>query len=496
VSEVGLGPAVIVVDDNERFYLQVRRFLSRAPGWTPQRTTTDEPLRGSVGGSSRCHAQWVKANDAAADHLGLAIDALGAATPVLVLVDYRSRESYNPMKVVDRALSLRLAMENAKIDVWVVSAYHVDLEVQPERSVEVYRKGYELLLQVGKFVDDNCNMQCAGGVCPPSRNADHILVTGAGFEFREDQDAPGVPLTYDIMAAELVWPDWAAYRVRWIEVSENASLDEFWNQVLACVKPLSFNADGEKSVSVKDRAIAYERQRELRDRFRTAIARHDWGSMRQSVDAARLDWCLWLSTNYTRFADRAVFEVNDSRPWRRIAHSREADDVLARQSLELESLQRLWKDHRLLIKLHGDITHVETMALAGYDKERLSPLLFKTDGIHLMYRVAEALLSGALTGGSKEVHWHIVGHALQDKPLAGLIRSAFERRGERAHVFHVASTRADDVAHTLRGFLGCGQPDVRCHRMTAIAYMDLLTRAAAPAALAPDAPPPADPART
>jgi len=139
------------------------------------------------------------------------------------------------------------------------------------------------------------------------------------------------------------------------------------------------------------------REYDLRQLFRAEFVSHDWGFLPQSMAAARIKWSAWISTNYTRFANRAI-ELS-GRKWRTIEFGEEAQN-LNQHLLHGSELPR----ESILFKVHGDIGHVLTMALSTEDKTvetRLSSFM-------PLYLASQACIN-ELTRKSRRVVWHIVG---------------------------------------------------------------------------------------
>ena len=114
--------------------------------------------------------------------------------------------------------------------------------------------------------------------------------------------------------------------------------------------------------------------------------------------------------------DRGEREEQPSRLSRQILHN--GDD----RSLDSEST---------LIKLHGDLGHVLTMAIAGEDKMFLSRLA----SFAPLYLAAQACLEKRARGAAS-ITWHIVGHGLRDELLLRVIEKVY-RAAPRKHRFIV-----------------------------------------------------------
>jgi hypothetical protein len=289
----------------------------------------------------------------------------------------------------------------------------------------------------------------------------HVLVTGAGFEIRDDFGGFGLPETHDLlleMGAPFQQADFrlekghalpilvasrsprenVAMRSKLNAIAGEGNLDAWWSflleEELLRLVP-STEASVEERPSMKMEATLNEQN--FREAFRRVVLKYDWGHLSQSLSAASLDWCSWLTTNYTRFADRAIslFELDQERSgqglalksWKIVSTSIEAVS-LSREVLYAKHRTRNLKpqnsnDFRYLFKLHGDIAHLRTMAIAGYDKEMYGPLSVLVDSLHQVYGVAEAYLQQELEARERpRLVWHIVGHGLRDWLLLNLIK--------------------------------------------------------------------------
>lgn len=322
---------------------------------------------------------------------------------------------------------------------------------------------------------------------PEQANELHVLVTGAGFEYPSSGGGvryfgvPGIERLllemerpflrkgststrggepHMVLTRGMKLPEVTAKvkgrSVKGGVTSERAadmSLDQWWDEVLQQAEKLV----EEGAVSeVSTRTAVREQERSLREAFRQVFLRYDYGQLLQALCAAQLNWTVWLTTNYTRFAERAVASsdywarerINGSgrppsgsvlfpvlrgskvaeRPFRTIDTSAEA--IFLTRELEAQPAERVVNKNRLLFKLHGDITHLRTMAIAGEDKQAFSQLSLPVDDLHLVYASAASLLSRYLQDlrvkeGDKfrerRLIWHIVGHGLQDEVLIELI---------------------------------------------------------------------------
>lgn len=268
----------------------------------------------------------------------------------------------------------------------------------------------------------------------------NVLVTGAGFELADKNaygEAIGFPTTAALLHAmnlpgEPQNPDAEAltrFPLRWpagdIESAvENYDLDAWWDAMFAFVM---------RNDVPEHRGFD---ELSLREAFRHSFLEYDFGHQRQSLIAAKLGWDYWLTTNYARFADRAADMVGNTakvrRRWRAITTSIEADAVAPDLACSTTDLAR---KHRILVKLHGDIGHVWTMAIAGKDKLPNSSLQVRPQ-LHRMYAAAESMLVASLWGRANRprlCRWSVVGHGLRDKALVRLIAAVIQRSPPSIH---------------------------------------------------------------
>ncbi len=280
-----------------------------------------------------------------------------------------------------------------------------------------------------------------------------------------------------------------------IEAAEEGDLDTYWENLLRLeLARVGEDDDGHPF----DKVRAAAREHELREAFRAALVQYDWGFTRQTLDALEIEtFEAWLTTNYSRISNRGSDLLESHRQlgaghhWRYIATSNEATLLLRKLLHEESEPERLEAAAtRYLFKLHGDIPHVTTMALAGSDKEIFSPLSMPIDSLHWLYTTAQKYLEGRLrpAGNGKagdesegpKVVWHIVGHGLKDKMLVDLmVRVCLATEPER-HRFVITGKMAkdvrnvDDPGHILAGALQrCGAQGWQILRLDATA-LDLM----------------------
>ncbi|MFY9820687.1 MAG: hypothetical protein WAM82_04845 [Thermoanaerobaculia bacterium] len=299
---------------------------------------------------------------------------------------------------------------------------------------------------------------------PEELKVRHILVSGAGFEMRNSAFEPGLDSTLEVMMAmpapfaratsgqgeseQIVLQPRSGYHFPVPQIIANdhplaiaakeGNLDDYWDRLIKwhleylLKQEQGFEQAPNSSREERKRSLVL-REMELRDAFRRAFLRLDWGFLDQALHAAKLGWHAWLTTNYTRFADRAVDAVDavaskGSVKWRVLSSVSEAR-ALSRTVLGVEA-----RTGRRLFKLHGDLAHLQTMAIAGEDKDSYSRLPFPVDKLHWIYDAATQYLQATLSEARdfNGVAWHVVGHALWDSPLLDLMREVskqIRRRG-------------------------------------------------------------------
>lgn len=245
-------------------------------------------------------------------------------------------------------------------------------------------------------------------------------------------------------------------------------LDVYWNELLRLESELNLGENDAGTLASRKLRIA-EHESHLRDAFRNRLRSKDWGHLPQLIHAAGLSWDVWLSTNYTRFADRALntFRIwYNEHEWNVISTSSEASRLLrsllheglgGTPPAEEEPREESEAFQRYLFKLHGDIAHLTTMAIAGHDKELFTPFSFPVDSLHHVYLAAYNYLRRRIrrwvdySGGrgkrrgrsrkeKKYVVWHIVGHSLFDRLLVNIIAGLSSEPGVEHLYLLVAPT--------------------------------------------------------
>lgn len=426
--------------------------------------------------------------------------------------------------------------------VMMVSSYETgtvspDLGPLKSKPVRIEPKSPDTLaklkLKVKELLDSDTAASAKGNGASTNgepRKLIHILVTGAGFEVSHDavgtfglpptpvllenMEIPfrhidardydidgetGVPQRVEAACSELAPGECGILKRTLKQNDENElprfvmrgeagqivvgaaskNLDLWWNSLIE-MKLQATASSFEPRLRSREKMAASTREREMREAFRRVILKYDWGYMNQSLLAAKMRWHSWLTTNYTRFADRAI-ALSYPEPWQIISTSIEALS-LSRQILhEGNEPDGSPNSPRYLFKLHGDIAHLQTMATAGQDKEFFSSLSVPVDSLHQVYSAAETCL-GRYIQRLREyrVVWHIVGHGLNDRLLLQLIAEVCVQARPRSTDFIIVSSRNPrDTRETLREFLGEGdnrhlrafRSRVREHRATAEQYM-------------------------
>lgn len=283
------------------------------------------------------------------------------------------------------------------------------------------------------------------------------------------------------------------------------NLDEVWSVLIwDIINPLLLPTDtsGHSGCKIIEMSVkSAELEYRLRDAFRKKILDYDWGFMRQSIIAAQLNWDTWLTTNYTQFADRAIQAVErlgeglvnkkemayehiscfgqtqikkappeNAKLWRIIGTTNAAE------RLQVGKLHL--KDHdeevgrKMLFKLHGDIGHLHTMAIAGHDKMPTSPLSMKMDSMHKIYAAAQQHLSQKSSANKDTtINWHVVGHGLKDALLTNLMLS---HDNNRMNFILVSPNSSKELKVTLSELRKGNESNIHTVKATAAEYMSKL----------------------
>jgi len=503
---------VIVIDDVCRLALYVWRHLSRSIGYgigeIPDGDYSDGRAHFWRGRRPRClstatrgaNVWWV--NTAVRKGPGFErqirlilerIDEVsgaesgGARQDCRFLVDVRKTAGYTMEEALKYLKGLGFDLER---QVRLVSSYASGYEIS--FLLPIYSKTAETFHDLWREICERFRSASEGDGEAGRKRAYHILVTGAGFELaREDVACAriGVSPTEEIVKKTLsdyaiakgdprrmpVEMGPAATRVFSVpkcykkdkdlkDFALGRDLDEYWNRLLE----LELQRAGDKFQESQCEYL-------LRELFRRRFLDDDRSYLNQALDAAHLSWDAWLTTNYTRFADRAIDLVEASQEgrsasWRTISTSNEAARLL-REILHGEVSGH--QSERLLFKLHGDIAHLTTMAVAGHDKDLYSPLTLPIDSLHSVYAVAESYLMEKARGLKRDVEerrkkkgrkgrecsvetwpfvWHIVGHSLQDPALVRLFRRVYAIH-EHQYILFVNPQAKRGGRQAIKGFM-------------------------------------------
>lgn len=501
-----LRHAVVVVDDNARFVHHVFRHLTQAFEYgfeSSESARVSFAPRASPDGviTVEWHDPSAKTADEATELLERFEARLGVLRAdhavVWALVDvYRvGLPDAQQWRQYARAF-LRGEREHRRL--LVVSSYSrhedpIETDDGAQVPVTVYAKSPETLWELRKKIRVQTQAMPNQPAPAVETKAMHVLVTGAGFELAE-RDAQGRAIGIPGTGALLVergeplasagrYPVPRALKedAGLSDVAGKRNLDDYWEYRLLAVRR---RITGDPNPPPELRARQKAAEIEERDAFRAALAEHDDGHLAQALWAAQLDWTAWLSTNYTRFTDRAIAFVTRSAPsalrnWRLITSKLECEALPSRLAEASPEAAR-WA-----IKLHGDIGQAQSMALAASDKEGSSNFAVQPN-LAVMYALAEKLLIERLeaVGPESTCYWHVVGHGLYDRWLSELIRKTQGRTSRNRHVVTVVAPDAQSVVD-LAIEDGRLARDGRClvepFAMTASSYLARLRRYGLPA---------------
>ncbi len=499
---------VVVVDDRSRFPLHVWRFLGRSLGFGVGEVGIDgtlldrehrekawiaaAPAKPLCTDDGRLRIWWVRADS----HCESALEGVlrTCQGSIMVLVDVRGEpdSSYSYRNVYRYLTAMAKQLFPREVHIQVVSSYHPGRTgAEQNDAPEVLPKSRETLNEVAAKVLLPL---------PPLRATEvrHILITGAGFEILGERGGFGMPLTRAVLARMgspfysqgPVPTDFAVPlgvegpgfpKPRGYERAYSSAVDEdldaYWDQLLESVIDQAMSIDISRSSTKEELQLkAFERERAMREAFRRSLLLDDWGQLNQCLAAARLPWHAWLTTNYTQFSNRAIALLNDDvasagGPWRIISTGTEA------QKLDQEDAGGRGRQHsRFLFKLHGDIAHLETMAIAGQDKAIQTKFKVPIATLYEIYPKARRFLEVSLGEGARVV-WHIVGHRFKDRGLREMVKDLQIRRTSW-QIFAVADPQPERARDWLLQELAPGGPPptvVTCP-VTAASYLAHLER--------------------
>lgn len=496
---------LIVVDDRNDFALSVWRYVTRTVGIDFDREepkSAEEWLKEETdfrSADGEICFWWIEAGATCGDKLARILAKVPSGCGLYVLIDVKGKKDsgYDAEAVCKQ---LRALTRQEPLEWQVVSSYPSSRRIEGR---QVQRKSIDTLGRVRRKLYEKRPEEDAK---PAKKNgsasrspARHILVTGAGFEIVDDRGGFGMPSTRKILQrmgppfrireenqedVEAKAPKQADPGDFWIDLrsfryrrdgkpsegfpvpyglvwegplgkalkrsARNGDLDLYWDILLEESLRHRLGAAVtrvEPGVRDQDKSIALHRERRMREAFRKSILEHDWGYMNQSLAAAKLPWHAWLTTNYTKFADRAINLVGDREtdepealPWRIISTASEAN-ISVREDTGSRTVKEggsTGHGCRYLFKLHGDIAHLHTMAIAGHDKDLVNPLCVPVESLYQIYAAADRFLRNSLWNGKKStVIWHLVGHGLQDIRLFKLIQSVCSRSAPRTRHFFI-----------------------------------------------------------
>lgn len=485
---------VVVIDDVCRFALYVWRYLSRCVGfgtgdipndggqtfffWRDGKPTSLDTPAGDA------RVWWVNSRGRAEggsweEQLEAVLERLGEHNRRCFLVDVRGHyhSPHGPASTTEDALQQviqRLVERGVDVprDVLLVSSYQTSpFEQNDAEPMRIHPKAPETFERLCERLGSPWRTRSIR-----ETPAVHILVTGAGFELKADLWRLGTRPTDGILKTALMslfeggltsdrgfcLPSKHQGTARFQRAAQDFDLDGYWDELLMLeiLEKMASAEDGGRP----DKSGASQREYELRESFRRQLLADDWGFLSQAVDALRMPGlAAWITTNYTRFADRAI-EVWSARAaasspgWRIVSTISEAErllrELLHEPDGEKQKKRETGKRHRFLFKLHGDLAHLLTMALAGHDKEIFSPLSLPIGSLHVIYTAAEqSLLRLLKLDAPGTVFWHIVGHGLRDNLLLRLIRHVCQETRPSRHRFLVANPDPDGPSERLRKVL-------------------------------------------
>ncbi|HEY0512289.1 MAG TPA: SIR2 family protein [Thermoanaerobaculia bacterium] len=352
-------------------------------------------------------------------------------------------------------------------DVWLMSSYEVGIRRfdSPKGSLpfDIRPKSTETLQELAERIWPTRSDQAVvkKAAVRSRRTTVHFLVSGAGFELKSRSfpsiNPVGIPPTEKLLEAAYRAAVWEANKKagagakpraglartpfplppfveairEYRELVSGAALDgldQLWDGLLEVVLDREKSKNkGEFRPNVR-KADMLAAEESARESFRAAFLGDDWGQLTQVLDAAALPWSVWLTTNYTHFVDRAVAlqkgQTEGARPvppWRILSIATEAEHLLRRMFFDERHSHKRSSVERFIFKLHGDLAHLSTMAIAGQDKELFSLITHTVDSLHWLYEAAQTWMETLLSTKGKarvdRVHWHIVGHGLKDQAL-------------------------------------------------------------------------------
>lgn len=482
---------VVVIDDKWEVAQYVWREIGNIPGFSGDQPRFLDTKAVSTP-DERFRVWWIPAKAGWQDVLDAASKKLiDDRNSRFFLVDVRgpvagaTSGAYKCEQVVKY---LEKKFEDDQDRIWLISAYEHGRRLFGEggRELRILDKGPDTFSNIVRLANRGFAAARAKRSSPSLvlesdwDSAIHVLITGAGFEFqpREGEgEALGLPGTKSLieswvkrvfrsvasrgkkkegfaiaraMQDNLKFESWI---LSWLQKHAGSylrspplpsasttvdrhpliltqwDLDEYWNETIAAIWSANLKGKVKDEATVKAWLEQY-----FREEFRKAFLGSDWGYLPQARAAADLEWKAWLSTNYTRFANRSIEKVAP-RDWRAIEISDEAADFNRQMLFGLPSTEL-----RYLFKLHGDIGHALTMAISGKDKTITTGL----NSFSQLYLAAQKFLQLASENPDQKIVWHIVGHGLKDELLVQVIKQVCQaKKGRDALRFVVVDPGTD-----------------------------------------------------
>ncbi len=475
---------VVVIDDKPEVALYVWRELGEVPGFGIAEAGEALSAGPLLTPSGDIRVWWIPATEKWRGELVDLLKGDKLEGGAFFLVDVRGPvaggggSGTEPGYEVKEVLSAIQGKPGSDISehVWLISSYEhgTRAAVESGKPIEIRSKSPDTLSKLREFLVRR--EESSSG--DEASEVSHVLVTGAGFEFRgaPRKQQLGIPPTGDLLRRWMksAYPgeevmDGVGFPVparfgtvkNLRDAAEIGDLDRYWSSIL---REERATAKGD----VEDVLKIVAREFDLRRFFRAEFVRHDWGHLPQALAAARIGWAAWVSTNYTRFANRAI-EIC-GRDWLTVEFGEEAQDLSRQLLYGAADLS----GESILFKVHGDIGHILTMAVSTEDKTietRLSSFM-------PLYVAAERYLH-ELTRKRSSIVWHIVGHGLKDELLMHVIRTACEIDPGK-HRFVVIAPYSEWKEHPaleLQRKLDSLESPIRGHYATADVYLTRLEKA-------------------
>lgn len=226
------------------------------------------------------------------------------------ILDIHGKGGYNPIEIREILIQRR---SNYQDTTFFISSYNSGFQ---NESTPIFPKTPQTYRYISSKVKKSINIKTT----VPSSHS-HFLITGAGFEMYSSKEDFGMPSTSEILKSmddpfskddfiiddNYRFPLWTNYKTDYTHKScaETGDLDGYWDDILLKSKDRFFDPKIQEPREIQKQK-AFEAEIQLRQAFRKVFLKLDYGYMNQSILAAALPWKAWITTNYTRFADRAV----------------------------------------------------------------------------------------------------------------------------------------------------------------------------------------------